>query len=432
MKTVKVNKKAVADLPLTPGVYIFKDKNKNPLYVGMSKALRNRLKSYFSSNLDPKTKAMISEAVYFSYIPVDSEFEALLLEAKLVAKFRPLYNIQLKDDKSPLYIVITKEEFPRVITLRQTQLEGVAKQNVYGPFVNSRSVKKILKQIRRIFPYATHKPGKRACLYSQIGLCSPCPSLIFNLHDLKQKQTLKSQYLGNIKQIQKTLSGKLKTVKRELEKKMYEASANEDFEEAAEILKKLNTLEQITSAKPKTYEYLKDPNLLSDIRAKETAELKKLLKPEIDIKNLERIECFDVSHFAGSFPTSSMVTFINGEPDKRFYRHFKLKKGSSDTGAIAETLQRRAKYLDKWGRPDLIVVDGGKGQVSAALEVIDEIPVIGLAKRFETLIIKSSDGFISKPATGKALHLVQRLRDESHRFARRYHHYLVKKAIREG
>lgn len=125
-----------------------------------------------------------------------------------------------------------------------------------------------------------------------------------------------------------------------------------------------------------------------------------------------------------------MVTFINGDPDKKYYRHFKLTKGGGDTGAIAETLQRRSKYFDKWGKPDLIIVDGGKGQVSAALEAVSEVPIVGLAKRFETLIIKTQDGFVSKPATGKALHLLQRLRNESHRFARRYHHHLVKKAIR--
>lgn len=424
MKNVRINKKSILKIPLQPGVYIFKDINKKPIYVGMSKALKNRVKSYFGGNLETKTKAMISEAKFLSYIVVSSEFEALLLEAKLVSKYQPPYNIELKDDKSPLYVVITREQFPRVMTLRQTQLNKIAKRSTYGPFINSRSVKKILKQIRRIFPYATHKPGKRACLYSQIGLCKPCPSIIKNKEQ-------KRQYLKNIKQIENTLSGQLKTVKRDLEKQMYKASAKQDFEKAAEILNKLNTLEQITTSRPKVHQYLKDPNLISDIRAKETSELKNLLKPEIDIKNLERIECFDVSHFAGSFPTSSMVTFLNGEPDKKFYRHFKLKKGAGDTGAIAETLQRRSRYLEKWGKPDLIIVDGGKGQVNAALEAIDEIPVIGLAKRFETLIIKSRDGFVSKPATGKALNLVQRLRDESHRFARRYHHHLVKKAIRE-
>ncbi len=178
-------------------------------------------------------------------------------------------------------------------------------------------------------------------------------------------------------------------------------------------------------------DFVTDPNLLSDIRLKERRELVHLLAPYVQTQ-ARRIECFDIAHLAGSFPTASMVTLIDGEPEKRLYRHFRVstKNQNNDTDSINKVLTRRVRHFDDWGRPDLIIVDGGKGQLAAAREIITDIPVIGLAKRFETIICATHDGYSEiRLPEGGAKNLVVRLRDEAHRFARTYHHALVKKNL---
>ena len=172
---IKIKPKIYSFLPETPGVYIFWDKN-IPIYVGKAINLKRRVSSYFNLHLEPKTKKLMSEAETLSYIKVNSDFEALLLEANLIKKYLPKYNIVSKDDKHPLYITISKEEFPRILTSRKTDLKKRDLIAYYGPFPSSSNVKSILKIIRKIFPYSDHAIGKRPCLYSQIGLCDPCPN----------------------------------------------------------------------------------------------------------------------------------------------------------------------------------------------------------------------------------------------------------------
>ncbi len=441
MITKTINRELIKKAPQTPGIYIFRDLNKIPIYVGMSKNLKSRLNSYFAKTLGEKTKKMISEAKYLSWVKVNSEFEAVLLEAKLVRYYMPIYNIQLKDDKTPLYIGITKELYPRVITLRQSELRKAELKWEFGPFTDGSSTKRILKTIRKIFPFATHKPQKKVCIYSQIGLCSPCPSEIQNAQNPKIKKMLKQKYDKNINRVRKTLTGKLKTVRRELETEMKKQASEQNFEEAAKILKQIKALDYINTPTTSTEVYLKDPNLLDDIRRRELKSLKNCLSSYLTIDSLKRIECFDVAHLAGTYPTASMITFINGEADKRFYRHFRVSRGklNNDPQAIALVLKRRVAHFGDdpkkgWEKPDLIIVDGGKGQVSEAIKAVgDNPPIIGLAKRFEQIIVKSNDKFETiNVSNGPALNLLKRIRDESHRFARRYHHKLVEKAIRES
>jgi len=437
----QITPELIKSAPQTPGVYIFRDINELPIYVGMSKNLKSRLSSYFAKTLGEKTKRMMLEAKYLSWVRVNSEFEALLLEAKLVRIHMPLYNIQLKDDKTPLYIGITKETYPRVITLRQNELKNIELKWEFGPFVDGRSTKRILRIIRKIFPFATHKPQKKPCIYSQIGLCNPCPSAIQNELDLHVKKKLKKEYDKNITQVRKTLTGKLKTVRRELETEMKKQASKQNFEEAAKILKQIKALDYINTPPVLTEVYLKDPNLVDDIRKRELKSLNNYLSPYLKIGSLKRIECFDIAHLAGTYPTASMVTFINGEADKRYYRHFRVshEKLNNDPQAMAHVLKRRKNHFSDtknkgWEKPDLIIVDGGKGQVSEAIKIIGFTPpIIGLAKKFEQIIIKNNDRFeIINVAPGPALNLLKRIRDESHRFARRYHHKLVEKAIREN
>ncbi|RJR28226.1 hypothetical protein C4564_06005 [Candidatus Microgenomates bacterium] len=423
MKKLQANKKSMANAPISPGVYLFKNAQGTVLYVGKAKNLRNRLKSYYQSNLLPKTKNMIHNAANINYIEVSSEFEALLLEAKLVRKYQPKYNIELRDDKSPLYIVITAEDFPRILTIRQTQITSFKIKHIYGPFISGSSARSIIKNIRRVVPFAQHKPGNRSCVLSQIGLCDPCPLKKMSLKD-------KSRYKKNVRRVNTILSGRAKYIQRDLEKEMRMRSKFEDYESAGKIKTQIAALNELLSRHTPESAYIQNPMLIEDIRDKEIFDLSTILNKHLYVSKLNRIECYDIAHLGGTYPTASMVTFVNAEADKRYYRHFKVSHNNSDVDNIQEVLKRRLTHLSDWGTPDLIIVDGGKPQVSKALEVVKNIPLVGLAKHYETLVIKKEDKYIElRLQRGPALNLIQRLRDEAHRFARRLHHKQVSKAI---
>lgn len=423
-----------------PGIYIFMDSASKPLYVGKAINLKSRLSSYLSSSLLPKTRQMVNEAAFFSTVKVGSELEALLLEARLIRTFQTKYNSQLKDDKKPLYIAITKEKYPEILTARKID-EKSDHQAFFGPFPYSGSVKSVLKLIRRVFPYAQHKVGKRPCLYSQMGLCSPCPSEIESLLVGKEdaKNTLRKSYLKNILMIKKVLSGNIGKVLKDLEKEMKTYSIKEDFESAQKVYAKIRELKYVTQPVTSVKKFIENPNLMEDIRGEELKKLRDLLEKYIPLtRNLVRIECFDVAHLSGYHATASMVTFIKGKAEKRLYRHFRIrqKKGQDDIASLAEIAKRRVSHLAGWGKPDLIIVDGGKGQVGVFASVMEEfgIPVVGIAKRFETLVIpvlqQSKMEFRQiLLIRGGALNLVQRIRDEAHRFTRRYHHILIHKSL---
>jgi excinuclease ABC subunit C len=437
LKRVKLSKNDLKKTPEENGVYIFWQSKNTPLYIGKSLNLKRRINSYLSSSLLQRTKKMISEANYFSYVLVLSELEALLLEAKLVRIYQPRYNSQLKDDKNPLYIRITKEKYPRVLTARKIDEE---KKNIafFGPFPSSRNVISVLKMLRRIFPYSQHKLGKRACLYSQIGLCDPCPNSVESLDNSDLKTELRKNYLKNIRSINSILSGKLKIIRSNLERRMKKLSKAHKYEKAKVVRDQIRIIDYITQPITPVDYFLKNPSLLETIRRKELDDFKILIKDaKYAPKRIKRIECFDIAHMSGEHPTASMVTFIGGDADKNYYRHFRIrqKKGADDISSMKEVAKRRVKYLSSWGIPDLIIVDGGKAQVS----VFDyffadkKLCVIGTAKRSESLIIipaNSKERFIRiKLARRPALNLIKRIRNEAHRFARRYHHKLLYKEL---
>src|SRR3989344_4240032 len=388
MKNVAANRIGAKNLPQIAGVYQFMDSDGIVLYVGKAKNLNARVRSYFQSKLEIKTAQMVKKAVKICYIPVPSEFEALLLEARLVKKCKPRYNIELRDDKSPLYIGITKEEFPRVLLLRQRELPFVELANTYGPFVSGRVTRQILRRIRRIFPYSTHKPGKRACVYKEIGLCDPCPSEISMMSsEVKLRET--KIYKTNIAKIRKVLSGKISYVVQLIEKEMKEYAEGEMYEAAMERRQQIAQLKHLTEESEPTSEFIKNPNLMEDITDHEQEDLRTVLSPYILLDKLIRIECFDVAHLSGTHPTASMVTFVNGIPEKTLYRHFRVstKRKNNDVDSLRQVLSRRVHYLDQWGEPDLMIIDGGKGQVGAARDVVPlHIQVVGLEKRFEHLV----------------------------------------------
>ncbi len=428
-------KQSLKEFPKNSGIYIFWQKN-TPIYIGKAINLRSRLESYFSLKLAPKTSKMVSQADSVSFLEVTSELEALILEAKLIRLNQPRYNFALKDDKHPLYIKITKEAFPRILTSRKIEKKEKV-IDCFGPFPSSSSVRGVLKMLRRIFPFSDHKLGKRPCLYSHIGLCNPCPSAIEQIKDFKEKQRLSKIYRKTIFRVRKILLGKMQTVRKELEKEMKGLSANEAYENAAIIRTQIERLDYITQPITDVSLFLENPNLVFDIREEELSLLKQVLTKYIILpEKFSRIECFDVAHLRGTFPTASMVTFKDGEPEKSLYRHFRVRqtKAQDDVSSMREVARRRAANFASWGRPDLIVVDGGKAQVGVFKKVFDKlnIPVVGLAKRLETLIVSSNSSFVEiNLRPGPALNLLQRIRNEAHRFARSYHHKLVKKSLIE-
>ena len=430
----KIN--SVKNFPQTPGVYIFWEKE-TPIYIGKAINIKKRVLSYFSNNLIGKTQLMVSIAKEISYLRVDNELEALLLEAKLVNKYKPKFNVVLKDDKNPLYIKITNETYPRVLMARKID-ENTKDIAFLGPFPSSTKVKEVLKMLRRIFPYSTHKLGKRVCLYNQINLCKPCPNYIENLTDKKLKNQLTTDYKYNIKSIKGILSGRIKYVRISLEKKMKNYAKEEYFEKANDFKRKIEALDYITKPQTDIKEYLKNPNLYEDIRKKEITDLVNLLTKFFPLDNLTRIECFDVSHLFGTSSASSMVTFIDAEADKSLYRRFKIRtvKYVDDVSSLNEVIKRRIKHFKDWGKPDLIVVDGGKPQVGIFYKNLSiyKIPTIGLAKRYETMVIPYKDkekiNFIEYILPkGHARNLLQRIRNEAHRFAISYHKKLFKKSL---
>src|SRR3989344_3859956 len=426
----------ISTLPKKPGVYLFKDKTGKVMYVGKSTNIQDRIKSHFAS-FGEKTKSMISISETIDFVEVESELEALLLEAKLIKSYFPKFNSAAKDDKSPLYIYITREKLPVVGLGRLSDIKDSIN---FGPFPSSRTVKSVLKQIRKIFPYhSTTKQTKRPCLYSHIGLCNPCPVGIVNSDNDKAKDEMEKQYNTNIKRILELLKGKSKSVRKVLEKEMDNASKEQNFEKAAKLRDQISNLDYITSPYTKPTEYLKNPDLLEDQRQEEVNRLYEILSPRMNnLHKPVRIECFDNSHTGGRDATSSMVTFINGEPHKNYYRHFKLYKAKArdDFSSMKEVISRRLKHIEDWGTPDLIIVDGGKGQVTAAIEAMSEasveIPLIGLAKRLEEIILPREQrefAIIRLREDNPGLHLLQRLRDESHRFARKLHFKLRMRSL---
>lgn len=432
---ILLNNLNLKNIPQTSGIYIFYNAKFIPLYIGKANNLRSRLSSYLTKYILGKTKNMIESSKYFSFIQTQNEIEALILEAKLIKHDQPKYNFICKDDKSYLYIVITKETYSRILMSRKLINEDNFLM-VFGPYPTTSYVKNILKYLRKVFPYSTHKISSKPCFLSQINLCSPCPSYIESLTDPILKINLRNQYKKNINYILRTLNGKFKLVHSKLLKELKYYSKIEDYENANLIKEKLNALDYITQTKINPDQFLKNPNLISDIKENELSSLKSIISRFIPINNLKRIECYDISHISGTHIAASMVTFINGFENKNYYRHFKVRntKKADDISSLSEIAKRRFKHLEDWGKPDLIIVDGGKGQIKAFWDIFFDtsIPVLGIAKNKETLIIPIVTNKILCYSEivlkeGPAKNLVVRLRNEAHRFAQKYHHILIKK-----
>ncbi|MDO8583157.1 MAG: excinuclease ABC subunit UvrC [bacterium] len=426
---MSVSQSDYQSLSTNPGIYLFSNEKGEIIYIGKAKNLKKRVSSYFLKNLEfgPKTSALISQIAKIKTIIVNSEIEAFLLEAAYIKKYKPKYNIKLMDDKAyPMIRITAKDEYPKVLIARRSDDQ---KSIYFGPFPNgAKALRLVLKTIRRIFPYqSVPNHAKRICLYYHLGLC-PCP-VVFDSSEFRK------EYKKTIKHIIDFLSGNTRKIIRDLKKERKIASGNEEFEKADLIQNKINAIELIT--KPfysNFFDPYINPNFIEDLRKKEIDELKEILnKNNVNVQKLERIECYDISNISGTNATGSMVVFTNGEKDSDWYRRFRIRlnKGPDDFSMMQEVLQRRIKHAE-WPTPDLIIVDGGKGQISSASKVLNnlgvKISLIGLAKREET-IITSEFKEISLPEDSAALKLVMRIRDEAHRFAITYHRHLRSKNL---
>jgi len=381
--------------------------------VGKANSLKNRVSSYFQSpsKLLPKTKLLVKNISSLDFILVQSEIEALLLEANLIKKYKPKYNISLKDGGSyPLIKITVKEDFPRITSTRKLEKDGSL---YFGPYPDAKSVRYVLKLIRRIFTYCSCKSHPSSCLYHHLGLC-PLP-----VHKID-----KIAYRKIVKNIVLFLEGKKEKIVNNFVKEMDKASKNEDFEKAGYLKKQIENITYLTQKNISSSAYEENPNLLSDLRLKELTNLQKVLGLN---KIPERLECYDISNLQGSNATGSMVVITDGFIDKSQYRRFKIKTKNSpdDYEMLREVLTRR--FNNDWTHPDLLIIDGGPGQLSAAMEILKvnhlQITCIGLAKKFEEIYYQNKDK-TDKLVLAKdspALQILMRLRDESHRFAKSYH-----------
>lgn len=415
-------------LPTKPGVYIYKDEKGRVIYVGKAKDLKKRVSSYFSNKaLDAKTLKLVSEIRSLDHILVNSEIEAFLLESTLIKKHKPFYNIKLIDDKSYPYIAITKGVSPAIVIVRNTLDKNA---EYFGPYTDAGALKTVLKLLRKIFPYQSVKNhAKRTCLYYHLGLC-PCVQV--------HPENIEN-YKKNLSRIKKFLKGETKSVIKDLKKDQNDFIKLEEFEQAADVQKKIDFIDLITSENYDPFRYMEQPDYYYQRITDELNSLEQILSPYFSDIKLKRIECYDISNFQGKEATGSMVVFVNGDKSSKDYRRFKikLKDTPDDFFMMREMLNRRFKH-DGWENPDLIVIDGGKGQVSAALTALvnrgKNIPLIGLAKREETIVLPQKQmGLklefleIKLPNETGGINLLRRIRDEAHRFAITYHRLLRKK-----
>ena len=536
-------------LPSLPGCYIYFDKTGEVIYVGKAKILKRRVMSYFNRKHDSvKVNVLVSQIERLEYIITNTEVEALILESHLIKKYKPKYNILLKDDKKYPYFLITDEDFPRIAIVRKKNMNP-EKGRYYGPYTDVRAMHATLDFLKKIFPLKQCKTPKfkdRPCLYYQIGRCmAPC-----------QNKVTSEEYKNLVKQAELFLSGRQSELLKQIKEQMQKYSDSLQFEKAAKLRDSYNDLVKTLEKQKVVYEntklnediisFMSDEGIfvivilmiregrlidkkdfvyeveeedkteffatffkeyystlkleypdrivsneletigekalyeqwleilaqkkvkisygkstqgkellmLADKNAKvvlDNAKISKMSKirddfneigsylaEKLNLKNFpHRMECYDISHIQGTNTVASMVTFINGLPKKSEYRKFKVKmtEGKPDDFlSMKEVLTRRLSHLGeaKWEKPDLMIIDGGKGQLSSVMEIIEGlgvkgIDVVSLAKKHEEVFLPKQSKPVILPRNSSALFLFQRIRDEAHRFAITYHRQLRSK-----
>lgn len=540
-------------LPSLPGCYIYYNKEDEVIYVGKAKILKRRVLSYFNRKHDSvKVNVLVSQIERLEYIITNTEVEALILESHLIKKYKPRYNVLLKDDKKYPYFLITDEDFPRITIVRKKNLNA-EKGRYYGPYTDVRAMHATLDFLKKIFPLKQCKSPKfkdRPCLYYHIGRCmAPCQNMVTS-----------EEYKTIVKQAELFLSGKQSELMKQLKEQMQKYSKSLQFEKAAKLRDSYNDLAKTLEKQKVVYENTKlnedvislmaddgifaivilmiregrlidkkdfvyeveeddrteffatffkeyystlkleypdkivsneleavgekalyeewleilaqkkvkisygksaqgkELQMLADKNARvvlDNAKISKMSKirddfneigsylaEKLQLKNFPyRMECYDISHIQGTNTVASMVTFINGVPKKSEYRKFKVKmtEGKPDDFlSMKEVLTRRLSHLgeEKWAKPDLMIIDGGKGQLSSVMEIIEGlgvtgIDVVSLAKKHEEVFLPKQSKPVILPRNSSALFLFQRIRDEAHRFAITYHRKLRSKSMIE-
>lgn len=540
-------------LPSLPGCYIYYNKEGEVIYVGKAKILKRRVLSYFNRKHDSvKVNVLVSQIERLEYIITNTEVEALILESHLIKKYKPRYNVLLKDDKKYPYFLITDEDFPRITIVRKKNMNP-EKGRYYGPYTDVRAMHATLDFLKKIFPLKQCKSPKfkdRPCLYYHIGRCmAPCQNMVTS-----------EEYKAIVKQAELFLSGKQSELMKQLKEQMQKYSESLQFEKAAKLRDSYNDLAKTLEKQKVVYENTKlnedvislmaddgifaivilmiregrlidkkdfvyeveeddrteffatffkeyystlkleypdkivsneleavgekalyeewleilaqkkvkisygksaqgkELQMLADKNARvvlDNARIAKMSKirddfneigsylaEKLHLKNFPyRMECYDISHIQGTNTVASMVTFINGVPKKSEYRKFKVKMTEDkpdDFLSMKEVLTRRLSHLgeEKWAKPDLMIIDGGKGQLSSVMEIIEGlgvtgIDVVSLAKKHEEVFLPKQSKPVILPRNSSALYLFQRIRDEAHRFAITYHRKLRSKSMIE-
>ena len=427
---IPLTKEAIQELPGFIGIYIFSKKGKI-FYIGKSINVKTRLLSHLeNAKIDAKEALIIKNSDIIECIETDSEFKALLLESELIKTHLPKYNVRWRDNKSYLYIKVTiKDEYPKVLTSRR---ENDGKSLYFGPFPSRLATDEIIKELRRIFPFCTQKNiSRHPCFYSKIGLCNPCPNWINSIETQNVKHETLKLYKSNIRQVIKILQGKTDVIQKNLHTQIKAATKKQDYETALLVRNKLFRFERLI------YQRLFDTNDLQEYNQSEKSikELSTLLKHFMpSLLQLKRIECYDISNLSFKEATASMVVSQDGQLAKSEYRKFKIinPKPRSDFEMIDEIIRRRFK--NKWTKPNLVVIDGGKPQVRVVLHAFAKenilVPVIGLAKNPDRIVI-GIDGLPTiRPALNNhGFNLLRLIRDESHRFAKKYHTELRRRKL---
>jgi len=507
---VEVNKalrEKLDNLPKLPGCYIYKDKELNIIYVGKAKRLKDRVSSYFNDydRLDPKRQLLVDTIFDLETIVVDTEAEALILETNLIKKYHPKFNRMMMDDKNYSWIKITTyEDFPRILIARKLIEDG---SDYFGPYPETFPSKEVLKKLRKIFPYRSchrtiehiedialtnsenilkkkpkikvqpylsnpnsgvHSSDPKPCLYYHLGLCkAPCAAVITKL-----------EYRKSINNIKRFLKGQKNEILTELESEMQLASNEMKYEKATLLRDRINNIKYVLNqvnlgsdvddvvASSRKNKERSDAlqSLFNSLNLTKEFNEKRIIDPNTKVSKDIKIECYDISNIQGTNPVGSMVVFVNGQSRPDLYRKFKIrtKDTPDDFAMMNEMLSRRFKRVSKDEKevkydetfsilPDLVIIDGGKGQLNVCDAVLKElnlesIPHVGLAKREEEIFINKKEINIETPTAinslnfdrvklpkrSDSLKLVQRIRDETHRYGITFHRKLRSKKFLEN
>lgn len=400
------------EIPEKPGVYFFKDREGKTLYIGKALSLKKRVAGHFRFYGEGFSKEvlMLSQVRRVDFLETPTEAEALLLEASLVKEMLPKYNKMLRDDKSYPYLKISAEATPRLLVVRGRKADG---GKYFGPYTNVRLLRQALKMLRREFPMRTCRTlPKKVCLQYHLGLCGgPCEGF-----------QQPAEYARTVKELSSFLEGKRDALVRNLSKRMKAHSSSREYEKAQALLEAIRALSSVPS---------------TGRRHKTPSEVLEEFRTGFSLPALpRRIECFDISNTQGREAVGSMVVFSDGEPSRKDYRHFRIRtvEGIDDYRMMREVVRRRYERLSSEGRamPDLILIDGGKGHLSAVKSLLVEMglagqPVLSIAKQHEIVFSPERPAPYVLPPSSETLQMIRHLRDEAHRFAITYHRRLHRK-----